>query len=116
MTLKHQTYIFFQNRAQLSSQISTLSHDDNLFRPGTAIKPHTYSIKPLLDLLTIELDWCHIMCISYPGQLQRPGIERELSLGCAFTYQPAEFGCRPGWQMGLAQQGESGGQAGGRGG
>lgn len=77
-----------------------LSLDGNLLRPGTAINSQSYYIKPLLDLLTAELDCCHIMCISYPGQLQRPGIERELSLGCAFTYQPAEFGCWPGWQMG----------------
>lgn len=52
--------------------------------------------------------WSHLMCISYPGQLQRPGIERELSLGCAFTYQPAAFGCRPAWQMGPGSRARSG--------
>lgn len=67
--------------------------------PGTAMRLLIYSFKSPRDLPACEFGWSHLMCISYPGQLQRPGIERELSLGCAFTYQPAAFGCRPAWQM-----------------
>ena len=40
--------------------------------------------------------------------ITKTGIERELSLGCAFTYQPAAFGRRPAWQMGPGSRAGSG--------
>lgn len=43
-----------------------------------------------------------------PRAITKTGIERELSLGCAFTYQPTAFGCRPAWQMGLGSRARSG--------
>lgn len=43
-------------------------------------------LPPLNLPLTFQrLNGCHVMCLSEPGQLQRPGIERELSLGCDLT-------------------------------
>lgn len=86
---------------RLSSPIALLS-------PRTAIKVLIYSFRSPLDLPATAFGWSHIMCISYPGQLQRPGIERQLSLGCAFTYQPAAFGRRPAWQMGPGTRARSG--------
>lgn len=79
-----------------------------LLLPRTAINVLIYSFRSPLDLPATAFGWSHIMCISYPGQLQRPGIERELSLGCAFTYQPAAFGRRPAWQMGPGTRARSG--------